>query len=239
MNLDLTDYRRQGNMMPLRKTDCLLFFVAFLGCLTPLVQSAPATQSAPFAGEIAAFQKADARRMPPKDANLFVGSSSIRFWTTLADDFPGIPVINRGFGGSMLPDCVRYADRIVIPYHARRIFVYGGDNDLAAGHTPEQVLADFKAFVRTVRAAQPKVPIYFLAIKPSPARVKLLGRMREANKLVKTYAQGAADVHFIDVFTPMLGSDGQPRAGLFRADKLHMNKEGYALWTRLIMPLLK
>jgi lysophospholipase L1-like esterase len=205
--------------------------------------SAPAVRAddpkpAPFENEIVAFEKADRDHAPPRDANLFVGSSSIRLWKTLAEDFPGVSVINRGFGGSQIADSTRYADRIVLPYHARRIFLYAGDNDLAAGHTPQQVLADFKAFVEKVRGAQPEVPIYFIAIKPSPSRAKLLEKARESNRLIEAYMKEGKNLHYIDVFTPMLDADGKPRPELFGPDMLHMNRTGYALWAKLISPLL-
>ncbi|MDB5171967.1 MAG: hypothetical protein JWN51_740 [Phycisphaerales bacterium] len=207
--------------------------------LSAAVIRADDPKPAPFENEIAAFEKADRDHAPPGEANLFVGSSSIRFWKTLAEDFPGVPVINRGFGGSQIADSTRYADRIVLPYHAKRIFLYAGDNDLAAGRTPGQVLADFKAFVEKVRGSQPQVAIYFLAIKPSPSRAKLLEKARESNRLVEAYAKEGKDLYYVDVFTPMLDADGKPRPELFGPDMLHMNRKGYELWTKLIAPLLK
>ncbi|HWE94201.1 MAG TPA: SGNH/GDSL hydrolase family protein [Tepidisphaeraceae bacterium] len=194
---------------------------------------------APFENEIAAFEKADREHSPAKDVNLFVGSSSIRFWKTLTEDFPGVPVLNRGFGGSQIADSTRYAGRIVLPYHAKRIFYYEGDNDLAAGRQPAQLLADFKAFVEKVHGAQPGVPIYFIAVKPSPSRAKLLEKAREANRLIEAYTKEGKNLFYVDVFTPMLDKDGKPRPELFGPDMLHMNRKGYELWTMLIAPLLK
>jgi lysophospholipase L1-like esterase len=167
---------------------------------------------------------------------LFVGSSSIRFWTTLETDFPGVPTLNRGFGGSTVADCARYADRIVIPYRPRRIVFYAGDNDVAAGLAPEKILADFQSFVAKVRAALPGVPILFISIKPSLERWKLVDRIRRTNVLIRDYAQSGESIRYLDVFSPMLGPDGLPRKELFRADGLHMNAEGYKLWTRLVAP---
>src|SRR5436305_5469999 len=101
------------------------------------------TAPAPFENEIRAFEQADAKSPPPKDAVLFLGSSSIRLWKTLEQDMPGMKVINRGFGGSQVSDSVRYADRIVLPYRPKLIVFYAGDNDIAAGKSPQRVLADF------------------------------------------------------------------------------------------------
>src|SRR5687767_185738 len=102
---------------------------------------APSPAESPFEKEIRAFEAADAKHGPTSGGVLFVGSSSIRLWTTLAKDFPELPVINRGFGGSQIADSIRYAPRIVLPYKPKTIILYAGDNDLADGKSPEQVLA--------------------------------------------------------------------------------------------------
>lgn len=222
-----------------------------LVCLLPLLTlsharaattkpaAGPSTRPAGFEKEIEAFEAADAKKAPPQGAVLFLGSSSIRKWTTLADDFPGIQVINRGFGGSTIPDSTKYASRIVIPYKPRIIVFYAGDNDIAAGHKPERVLSDFKTFVATVRPALPKTRILFIAIKPSPSRVKLLDQGTKANRLIREYIATDPTLGYVDIVTPMLDGEGKPRAELFLADRLHMNHKGYALWTSIITPLLK
>jgi lysophospholipase L1-like esterase len=221
----------------------LLVAALLLFCIVPHLRAAdpapPATQPAPFEKEILAFEKSDAEHAPPNDAVLFIGSSSIQKWKTLAADFPGVEVINRGFGGSRIADSTRYASRIVLPYHPRKIFFYAGDNDLATGHMPAQLLADFQAFVKTVRAGQPGVPIYFIAVKPSPSRAKLMDKMVESNKLIEAYSREEKGLNFVDVYTPMLGPDGQPRPELFLPDKLHMVHAGYDIWIAKIAPLLK
>ena len=188
---------------------------------------------------IAAFDAADLSARPAPGGVLFVGSSSIRMWSDLRDDFRGLPVINRGFGGSTLHDCGELVNRLVAPYAPRQVMVYAGDNDLAEGRTPQQVVESFASFVRQVRAALPGVRIGYISIKPSPARATLLARMHEANALLKAYAATLQDVDFIDIHTPMLGADGQPRAALFGPDALHLNREGYALWKSVIAPYLQ
>ncbi|GAB2573358.1 hypothetical protein ISP15_04410 [Dyella jejuensis] len=185
---------------------------------------------------IAAFEASDRADPPPQHAVLFIGSSSIEHWKSVAADFPEVKVINRGFGGSELSDSTYFADRIVAPYHPRAIVMYAGDNDLWDGHSPEQVRDDFAAFVRKARAVDPGVPIAFIAIKPSVARKALLSQIRQANRLVRAYAATQHNVAYLDVFTPMLGPDGQPQAKWFGDDGLHMNRSGYALWIGIIRP---
>ena len=184
------------------------------------------------------FEAADAQSPPPRGGVLFIGSSSIRFWDTLAQDFPGVPVINRGFGGSELRDSTWYADRIIVPYAPRQILIYAGDNDLNAGRTPQQLRADFIAFVERVRRDLPKAKIAYISNKPSPSRAQLLPVQREANTLIAVEAQRLG-VDYIDIFTPMLDASGQPDESLFVEDRLHMNRAGYVIWQRAIAPYLK
>ncbi|HWA85744.1 MAG TPA: SGNH/GDSL hydrolase family protein, partial [Opitutus sp.] len=167
-----------------------------------------------------------------------IGSSSIVKWSSLARDFPFTSVINRGFGGSELADSVFYADRIAIPYHPRAIVVYAGDNDIAAGKSPETVAADFVAFREKIHAALPGTPIFYLSIKFSNSRIKLKDAMARANALIAADCAAHPNCTFVDVNTPMLGTDGHPRAELFQPDQLHMRPAGYAIWTRILTPLL-
>ena len=199
-----------------------------------LLPTALRAADAPFEKEIIAFEKADKKNPPPQNAVLFVGSSTIRIWTTLSEDFPKLKVINRGFGGSQIADSVRYADRIIIPYHPGRIVLYAGDNDLAAGKSPQQVFKDFSELVDKIHAALPDAVIDFISIKPSLAREKLMPQGAEANKLVEEYAKTHKNVEYIDIVPVMLDSQGKPRKELFRPDGLHMNREGYKLWIPII-----
>jgi lysophospholipase L1-like esterase len=159
-------------------------------------------------------------------------------WTTLARDFPGVPTINRGFGGSAVADSTHYADRIIIPYRPRVIVMYAGDNDIEEGCTPRQVLDEFKAFVSRVRRDLPDVAIVYISIKPSLARWSLWPRMREANREIERWARTQARMTFLDVAPRMLGPDGKPRADLFREDGLHMTAAGYAIWVEALKPIL-
>ena len=180
----------------------------------------------------------DSAHPPPQNGVLFVGSSSIRMWTDLAADFPGVPVIDRGFGGSAIADSTYYADRIVIPWHPRLVVMYAGDNDIAEGDTPAQVSDAFKAFVARVRRALSDVAIAYISIKPSLARAALWPQMREANRMVADWSRQQKDITFVDVAARMLDASGKPRAELFRADGLHMDAAGYAIWVQALKPVL-
>ena len=214
--------------------------VAVASVDTPAVASTDtAVASSQWDAAFNAFAADDAAHPRPAGGVLFVGSSSIRMWDSLETEFQDAPVIKRGFGGSRLTDCVKFLDRLVVKYRPRTVLLYAGDNDLAEGGTPEDILNRVKAFADGVHSRLPETNITFISIKPSPARRALLGKARAANKLVQEYAAADPKVDYIDVFTPMLTADGSPRRDLFRKDALHLNRAGYALWRSIIRPFVR
>jgi lysophospholipase L1-like esterase len=223
--------------MSLFRQACSAICMALLlGAAGPLRASTPA-QADKWAKEMAAFEDQD-RKDPAVGGIVFVGSSSIRLWD-LQKSFPGLPAINRGFGGSVIADSVAHADRLVIVHKPAIVIFYAGDNDIAAGITPEQVLRDYKAFVSKVHAALPATRIAFIGIKPSIQRWALVGKVRAANALVREYAGTDDRLGFIDVDGPMLGWDEKPRKDLFIEDGLHMTPKGYEIWTTLVRPFVE
>ncbi len=204
--------------------------VAVLGLLC-LFRVAGAAESAhdfaKWEKEISAFEAADRTNPPPKHAVLFIGSSTIRLWKTLATDFPNLQVINRGFGGSEIVDSTHFADRILFPYEPRLVLLRAGGNDINAGRSPEQVFADFQQFVATVHGKLPKAKVIFIAWNPTIARWKQVDKEKTLNELVKSYAEQTPSVGYLDAEDVSLGPDGKPRPELFAPDKLHFNAEGY------------
>lgn len=209
----------------------LLTTVATRAASTPLDPSK-------WESEIRTLEQEHRTHAPPPGSILFTGSSSIRLWTNLAAAFPSHAVYRRGFGGSQMSELNHYLERIVLPGSPSHILVYEGDNDIAAGKSPEVVLADFKEFVTKVHSKLPKTRISYLAIKPSKARWHLISKIRETNSLVERYAGRTRRVAFIDTFKPILDGSGHVREELLRADGLHLNEEGYKVWTRVIAPHL-
>jgi len=188
--------------------------------------------------DILAFESQDKIDFPDSLDVLFVGSSSIRLWSTLASDFNGTKVLNRGFGGSCMADLVHFTHRIILPYRPKKIVIYSGDNDINGGKTPEQVLEDFKNLVKIIQDSLPTARIVLIAIKPSFSRWEKVEEMRQANNLMKEFILNDTRLSFIDTFCHTLGANGMPRPELFREDGLHLNENGYRLWTELVMPFV-
>jgi lysophospholipase L1-like esterase len=213
-------------------TACSLSVVGFLN-------AADSSPSARWEPAIRAFEAVDKKAPPPAGAVLFVGSSSIRLWKTLPKDFPQYNVINRGFGGSQIADCTYFADRIVISYRPSVIVLHAGANDLGAGKTPSQVYDNYRAFVEKVHSALPQTPIAFLSINPTPARWAQADKQKETNGLIQRYIAGKNELAYLDQWDALLGPDGQPRADLHIADRLHPNAEGYKIRTQLVSKYLQ
>jgi lysophospholipase L1-like esterase len=218
------------------------FVPGFLGFVAAVfaVGSVFGQAEAPDRWEVAikAFETQDAAEPPPKGANLFVGSSSIRLWK-LAESFPDRTCINRGFGGSQLHDVVRYVDRLVLPHRPRVIVLYAGDNDLAQKRTPEQVRDDYVAFVAKIRAALPESKLVWIAIKPSPKRWALKDAAIKANELVREAQRADRHSVYVDDWQPLLGNNGLPQPELYVKDELHLSPAGYEIWTALVRPHLE
>lgn len=188
--------------------------------------------------EIAAFEAHDRTNPPPTNALLFIGSSTIRFWTNLPADFPEYPIINRGFGGSEIADSTHFADRIVFPYAPRAIFLRAGGNDIHAGKSPDAVFADFKDFTTTVHAKLPDVKIFFISCTYTPARWKNRELEKMMNHLIEAYIRQTPHLTYIESGPIAIGTNGLPREELFRKDRLHFNAAGYQLLAETVRPYL-
>ena len=178
---------------------------------------------------ISAYERADTTNPPPKGGIEFIGSSMIAYWKTLALDFPGQPVFDRGFGGSEIVDSTHFAPRIIFPYAPKMIFLRAGGNDLWAGKSAEEVFADFKEFIDTVHAGLPEAKIVFISWSPTPSRWKQHEKEKRLNSLVEDYIHGKPFVAYVETYDLPLDADGHPRPELFRVDQLHFNARGYKL----------
>lgn len=194
----------------------------------------------PYYQDIQEFKKKDSVKFPPKNAILFIGSSTFTKWKDVQAYFPGYSIINRGFGGSTLLDEIRYAPDIIYPYHPRQVVIYCGDNDFAFSDTvtAADVLNRFKQLFELIRIQYPAIPIDYISIKFSPSREKLWGKMKSANRLIANYLKTQIHAEFIDIDPVMLDANKKINKSLYLDDMLHMKPEGYKLWEKVIRPYL-
>jgi len=194
----------------------------------------PFDVDSPFADELRAFAQAEAAGTVPRGAVLFCGSSSIRLWATLAADFAEYTVLNRGFGGSTLAESVAEMDWLICGSQPRAIVLYAGENDLDHGAHPEEVVERFAQFMTRVgERLGAELPVFFLSVKPSPARRGNIERVRQTNALLREALPRWPQVCYIDVFTAMMDGN-RPRQELFCEDWLHLSAVGYKLWAQAV-----
>ena len=195
----------------------------------PLLLAPNPPSANPFESEVSALEARLSQSPISSSPVVFYGSSSIRLWKSLQQDFSGYAVLNCGFGGSRLTDCVRYANRLVLPRKPSAIVIYAGDNDLAGGAVPEKVFLSFKQLFSIFRTYSPSIPIAFVSVKPSPARMMNLENILKFNQLVDDFLKTQPETEYIDVCSDMLGHDRKPIQALFVSDQIHLSPAGYQI----------
>jgi lysophospholipase L1-like esterase len=200
----------------------------------------PAHNFARWEREIAAFEAQDRLNPQPKGGVLFIGSSTIRLWKTLATDFPDTHVINRGFGGSEIVDSTHFADRIIFPYEPRAIFLRAGGNDIHSGRSAREVFEDYKQFVATVHTRLPRARVVFISWCPAISRWSERHENKALNDLVHQYVQqrNTPLLEYVETYDMSLDANGQGRPELFVSDMLHFNEAGYRILAERVRPFV-
>ncbi|MDP8245277.1 MAG: SGNH/GDSL hydrolase family protein [Candidatus Hinthialibacter antarcticus] len=213
-----------------------LILVALLVCMTAVAKDAYDTTK--WEKDISKFEKQDQENNIKNVDVLFLGSSSIRMWK-IKKWFPELNAINRGFGGSQIEDSIYYFDRLVTPYQPKVIVFYAGDNDVGSGKSPQRVFNDFKTFIHLMKTKAPGSRLIYVAIKPSIKRWNLIDEVRETNKMIHQYCVKKSNLEFFNIDPPMIGPDGHPRKEIFLEDGLHLNEDGYQLWSSMLYPKIE
>jgi lysophospholipase L1-like esterase len=215
--------------------------IGLIGLLISTFGSTLVAQTPKFYNDIQKFRSEDSVAMPPKNAIVFTGSSSFTRWTDVQARFPGYTIINRGFGGSSLPDVIRYVDDVVIKYHPKQVVIYCGENDAAGDSaiTADTITKRFRQLFGMIREKLPKASIAFVSMKPSPSRRKVKPVVVKANSMIKEFLGKQKNTAYIDIFPKMLNAAQQPVPELFVSDSLHMSEKGYDIWQAAIRPYLK
>ena len=215
-----------------------ILFVSLIATIDNQAQPEQKNSALYWESAIKEFEQIDSILMPPEDAVLFVGSSSIVYWKTLARDMAPLTVINRGFGGSQMSDLNYYRERIVLKYKPRLIVVYEGDNDIGLGSKVDSVLNEFDDFTAFVMKKLPESIVCFIAVKPSVLRKNHWPNMQRVNAGLAERARKNTRICYIDIATPMLLNDGSVNPDLFVSDGLHLNELGYTVWADVVKPVL-
>ena len=234
--------QQSHNKNLLRKRFLALLLLATLALLNAQIDRVFASDVNPsrFEADIRAFENADEKRIVSDGGTVFVGSSTFTLWKGLEKDFSSFKAINRGFGGSTLPEINNYVPRIVTKYRPSKVVLYAGTNDIAElKHSGESVCSDFKQFVKLVREKLPACDIYFISMSMGPSRVEFPKEFASGNECIQSFVKGQTRLHYINVLPVMRNKDQSLKTELFGLDRLHMNERGYALWKPIVTHALK
>ena len=187
-----------------------------------------------FEEEVVQIQQKYEEVPPLEEAIVFTGSSSIKMWKDIQSYFPEQPIINTGFGGSQTSDLIQYVDELIIQYQPIKVFIYEGDNDISEGKPTSEIMEDMHTLVGKIKSKLPEAQIFLISAKPSISRWHLKENYLELNRHLKEYTQSHENLEFVDVWTPMLDGEGNPRANIFLEDQLHMNQTGYDIWSEVL-----
>tara|TARA_Y100000746_G_scaffold145626_1_gene124588 strand:- start:176 stop:940 length:765 start_codon:yes stop_codon:yes gene_type:complete len=192
-----------------------------------------------YQGAIDEFKEKDKATSPPEDLILFTGSSSIRFWGSLKEDMAPHTVLNRGFGGAHIAHVNYHFNEVVKAYKPKAIVFFCGTNDLAALKSPEETFSDFEVFYSKVKKELPGTKLIVIGVKPSIAREYLIQEEKTLNELIANLATEEDLLTYVNVWDPMLTSEGKADPTLFVEDGLHINAKGYEIWTKLVRPTIE
>lgn len=212
---------------------CLL--VLLLAGASLAANPTPRPNPARFAKDIAAF----AADRPGQGGIVFTGSSSIRLWKSLKQDFPGLPVLNRGFGGSVAHDLSVHFETVIARHAPKLLVTYTGSNDLNGGLTPEEALADYTAVLGTFHARFPKARVIVTSVKIAPKRAEQIPQVQELNRKLEAWASDKDWARYVDCVSYLADAAGQPNVKYYATDRLHLNDEGYAGWQKILDPVLR
>lgn len=219
----------------MRRSFILIALIILVSCV-PLSKYRELPEVKAWESDIEKFEQLDISKSYPSDAILIAGSSSIRLWSNIGKDMMPYNVIQRGYGGAKLSDFAIYADRIIYPHPCQAIVIFiandisGNEND----KSPLEVSQLFRKTLYIIRRKFTDTPVFWISVTPTPSRWAVWPEIKEANGLIKDICESHKNTYFIDTEKYFLNSSGLPRSELFLDDKLHLNADGYAIWTGII-----
>ena len=219
---------------------CYIFVLVVLVFVVRVVSSVAQEQNFQYETEIAAYEKESAETPLPENCTMFIGSSTWRLWgNQLEKDFAEFRAVNRGFGGSTIPDILHVMHRIITPHKPARVVFFCGGNDIARGAGSEETFENFKTFLARLHAELPNTEIFFVSVTDAPIRERFSKQTLRYNALVKEFSEKTPKLHYIDTFATLVGEDGKADEKYFQQDRLHLNRDGEKRWIPVITDALR
>jgi GDSL-like Lipase/Acylhydrolase family len=193
--------------------------------------------------EKAAKWKAEVDRLSENNATegsdsdiLCLGSSSFRMWESINKDMAPYTMLRRAYGGAKYCDLAIFTPKLIDGLKYRAVLIFVG-NDITGSDidkSPGEIVRLANLVIASIRSQKPTVPVFLIAITPTPSRFKVWPKIQEANQALEAFATRQPNTFFIKTGTSYLTANGEPRSELFLKDKLHQNQQGYDLWSSII-----
>ncbi|MEQ1861335.1 MAG: GDSL-type esterase/lipase family protein [Chthoniobacteraceae bacterium] len=178
-------------------------------------------------------------RETDQGAIVFFGDSITQGWNSLAQDFPGMKVANRGISGDTTRGLRERVQGDVIALKPRAVSILIGTNDLDQGTEPDVVAKNLKIIVADLLHANPKLPIVINKVMPRAAKAgKFPDKITTLNALFEMEFDEYPTVTFCDTWKLFAADDGQCAKAEF-PDMLHPNAAGYAKWVAELRPIIE
>ena len=173
---------------------------------------------------------------------LFIGSSSIRLWSSVSEDIEPYKSVIRGYGGAHYYDLIHFIDRLTKNHEKAKAVVLFVANDITGNKEgqklelkPKEVKKLFIGVYKRIRKQLGKdIPIFKIETTPTPKRWEVWPKISKANNLIKAYTENRKNIYFISTRDYYLNDNGKPIKEYFVEDQLHLNIKGYKLWGEII-----
>ena len=217
----------------------LVFLFSNLSC-SPLLKYSQSNRQ--FEEEVSLLESLDFEEKAGEKDILFIGSSSIRLWDNIQVDMYPYSSIKRGYGGAHFYDLIHFSERLVKNHSPKAILIFvandiTGSNDLTnivGDLSPNEVKKLFKYNYKLIRSIHKHIPIFLIETTPTPKRWKVWNKILQANKKLERFCKQVPNLYFISTRDKFIGADGLPIQSLFLNDELHLNVDGYKLWSSVI-----
>lgn len=219
----------------------LLFLLALFSSCHPVSDYIDSEEVLRWEKDIQVFDSLNLVEIPDENSLLVAGSSSVRLWDSIQSDLAPYEVIRRGYGGARLTDFNYYAHRIILPGHYKAILLFVG-NDITGGdhdRTPREVFLLYKLLMKQLKEKNPETPLFWIEVTPTPSRWQVIGEVILAGDMIRDYCRRNEDLYFIETYDIFMNEEQMPDSAYFRNDMLHLNREGYEIWSERIKQSLK
>ncbi|MDQ0481541.1 GDSL-type esterase/lipase family protein [Guptibacillus hwajinpoensis] len=165
---------------------------------------------------------------------IFLGDSLTDYyeWGEALSDFR---VLNRGIAGDTTTGVLNRLDE-VIKAKPDRVYLLIGINDMIAGQSINKIETNYKQILDTLKTNSPNTEVYVQSV--FPVNTALTGHrlknpvIKELNERLKALSS-LYNYQYIDIYSDLVEFEQLNKNYTF--DGLHLNGEGYKVWTRKIL----